>query len=107
MFEKTKINQKDTGVGHFLKKSAECIRTVFANDDVVTKLNYDKEKSTIMPKKKINRRCDQMVRLFFNIWPFETMKISPIMSQIYQSRLSIFPNKKFTVKNFPKWLNFA
>ena len=24
-------------------------------------------------------QCDQMVRLFLNIWPFATMKISPIM----------------------------
>ena len=24
-------------------------------------------------------QCDQMVRLFFNIWPFATMKINPIM----------------------------
>ena len=39
-------------------------------------------------------QCDQMVRLFFNIWPFPTMQISPIMSQVCQSRLSILPNKK-------------
>ena len=30
-------------------------------------------------------QCDQMVRLFFNIWPFATMKICPLMSQICQS----------------------
>ena len=42
------------------------------------------------------------------------MKISPIMSQICQSRLIILPNKKYTVKNLPKtckllptWQNFA
>ena len=52
-------------------------------------------------------QCDQMVRLFFNFWPFTTMKISPIMSQIYQSNLSILPYKKLTVKNLPKWRNFA
>ena len=45
---------------------------------------------------------DQMVRLFFNVWPFATLKISPIMSQICQSRLSILPNKKLIVKNLPK-----
>ena len=39
-------------------------------------------------------QCDQMVKLFFKSWPFATMKISPIMSQICQSRLSILPNKK-------------
>ena len=30
--------------------------------------------------------CYQMVRLFFSIWPFEKMKISPIMSRICQIR---------------------
>ena len=38
-------------------------------------------------------QCDQMVRLYFNIWTFATMKTSPIMSQICQSRLNILPNK--------------
>ena len=42
----------------------------------------------------VNNQCDQMVRLFFNIWPFATMKISPIRSQFCQSRHSILPNKK-------------
>ena len=32
-------------------------------------------------------QCDQMVRLFFKIWPLATIKISPIMYQIFQSRL--------------------
>ena len=59
-------------------------------------------------------QCDQMVRLFFSIWPFATMKISPIRSQICQSRLSILLYKKYKVKNWPntckllpKWQNFA
>ena len=59
-------------------------------------------------------QCNQIVRLFFNIWPFATMKTSPIMSQICQSRLSILPNRKWTVKNLPKickvlpiWWKFA
>ena len=39
-------------------------------------------------------KCDQMVRSFLNIWPFATLKISPTMSQICQSRLNILPNKK-------------
>ena len=47
-------------------------------------------------------QCDQMVRLFFNIWSFAPMKISPIASQICQNRLSILPNKKYTVKKLPK-----
>ena len=44
-------------------------------------------------------QCNLMVRLYFNIWPFATLKASPIMSQICQSRPSILPNKKWTVKN--------
>ena len=62
----------------------------------------------------ILNQCDQIVGLFFSIWPFATMKISPIMSQIRQSQLSILPNKKWTIKNLPKtgkllpkWQNFA
>ena len=35
----------------------------------------------------IGAQCDQLVRLFFNIWPFAIMKIGPIMSQISQSQL--------------------
>ena len=34
-----------------------------------------------------------MVRLFFNIWLFATMNISPIISQISQRRLRILGNK--------------
>ena len=49
---------------------------------------------------------DQMVRLFFKIWPFATKKTSPIMSQICQSRVSILPNKKWTVKKLPKTCKF-
>ena len=59
-------------------------------------------------------QSDQMVRIFYNIWPLAIMIISPIMSQICQSRLSILPNRKQTVKNLPrtckllpKWRNFA
>ena len=45
---------------------------------------------------------------YFSIfWPFAMMKISPIMSQICHSRLSILRNKKYTIKNLPKWRNFA
>ena len=35
------------------------------------------------------------------------MKISPIMSPILQSQLSILPKKKWTVKNLPKLVNFC
>ena len=53
-------------------------------------------------QRRIVIQCDQMARLFFNIWPFATMKTCPIMSQICQSRLSIMPIRKWTVKNLPK-----
>ena len=47
-------------------------------------------------------QCGQMLRLFFNIWPFAIMKISPIMPKICPRQLSILPNNKWTVKNLPK-----
>ena len=49
-----------------------------------------------------HKQCDQMVRLFLNIWPLAIVKISSIMSQICQSQLSILPNMKWTVKILPK-----
>ena len=45
-------------------------------------------------------RCDQMVRIFFNIWPFATMKIRPIMSQISQSMRSILPKTSAKMAKF-------
>ena len=42
----------------------------------------------------IGDQCDQMIRLFFNIWPFATTKISQEMIQICQSRFSILSNNK-------------
>ena len=39
-------------------------------------------------------QCDQLVKLCFNIWPLATMKIRPVMLQIYQSGFTILPNKK-------------
>ena len=39
--------------------------------------------------KIICSQCEQMAKLIFNFWPFATMKFSPMMSQICQSRLSI------------------
>ena len=50
-------------------------------------------------------RCDQMVGLFLDIWPFTIVKTSPIMSQICQSQLRILPNMKSAVKNLPKRRN--
>ena len=40
------------------------------------------------------QQCDQLDRLFFNILPFVTMKMSPIMSKFCQSRLIILPNNQ-------------
>ena len=56
-------------------------------------------------------QCD-LVRLFFNIWPFGTFKISTIMSLICPSTLSILPTKKLTGKNLPNlvtllWLQIS
>ena len=60
------------------------------------------------------RQCDQMVKLFFDIWPLATMKISQTKFQICQSRPFILPNKKYSVGKLPKtckvlpnWRNFA
>ena len=40
---------------------------------------------------------------YFSIFGLlQQWKLSPIMSQICQSRLGILPNKKYTVKNLPK-----
>ena len=52
-------------------------------------------------------QCDQMVRLFLNIWPFATLKISPTMSQICQSRLSILPNKNKLSNFCQRLVNFC
>ena len=45
-------------------------------------------------QEKSGDQYDQMVKLFFNIWPFATIRNSPIMSQICQSRLRSLPIKK-------------
>ena len=41
-----------------------------------------------------SKQCDQMFRLFFKFGHLQSIKISPIMSQICQSKLSILPKKK-------------
>ena len=52
-------------------------------------------------------QCDQIVILFFNIWPLAAMKISLIMSLICQSMLSIskIDYQKFA-KIWSQWLLF-
>ena len=49
-----------------------------------------------------SKQCDQMVRLFFNIWPLATMKMCQILFQICQSRPIILQNMKKTVEKLPK-----
>ena len=50
----------------------------------------------------ISSQCDKMVKLCFNICPFATMKISPELKKICQSKFTILPNKKYTMKNLSK-----
>ena len=61
-------------------------------------------------------QCDQMARLFFNIWPFTWTEICPMGYKICQSSSKILPNSKYpppkkkspnTVKILPNWRNFA
>ena len=62
-------------------------------------------KSRLRPtgmKLPCRRQCDQTEKIFFNIRPFATIEISPIMSQFCQSSLSILPKKKKTIKKLPK-----
>ena len=37
-------------------------------------------------------QCDQMARLYFNIWPFKSAKICPMVYEFCQSRSKILPN---------------
>ena len=39
-------------------------------------------------------QCDQIARLFFNIWPFTSIKICPKGFKICQSRFKILPNSE-------------
>ena len=55
-------------------------------------------------------QCDQMARLFFNIWPFSTMKFSPVVYYFGQSRIKDISTAKrpsTPAKRFPKWQNFV
>ena len=61
------------------------------------------------------RGCDQMARLFFNIWPFTTVNICPIpilkIAKVGLKCCQILTNRKNCSKillNFlPKWRNFT
>ena len=52
-------------------------------------------------------QCDQMVRLFFNIWPFAAMKISPIISQMCKSMLIICQIRRRLSKIWQILANFC
>ena len=41
----------------------------------------------------------------FNIWPFSTMRICPILFLSWQSELTILPNTKWTYSKWPKFIN--
>ena len=43
-------------------------------------------------------QCDQMSKLFFNIWPFTSLKICSVTYKIYQSGFKILANTKYTLK---------
>ena len=51
-------------------------------------------------KQERDHQCYQMVKLCFNIGPFATTKISPIMSQFCQSRFAILTNFKNKLSKF-------
>ena len=42
-------------------------------------------------------QCDQMARLLVNIWPLKPIKICPIASFFYQSRLNTLPDTKLSL----------
>ena len=48
----------------------------------------------VLTRTRKQEQCDQMVKLCFNIWPNATMKISPVMQKICQSKMDILPKKK-------------
>ena len=51
-------------------------------------------------KLQAHNQCDRMARLFFNVWPFTSLKICPMQYKICQRRSKIFPNSKQTLKNW-------
>ena len=59
---------------------------------------YDERSCTSMEYNKSHKQCDQMARLFFNIWPFTSMKIFPMAYKIFQTQASI---------NFPRLWKFG
>ena len=52
-------------------------------------------------------QCDQIAGLFFNIWPFTSMKICPKVYKVSQSRFKILPNCIWTFENCPRLCRFC
>ena len=52
-------------------------------------------------------QCDQMVRLFFNIWPFVTMKISPKCHKFAKAGSGFSQIRNKPSKNWPRLINFC
>ena len=61
----------------------------------------------LIHSKVLANQCDQMVRLFFNIWPFAAMKISPIISQMCKSMLIICQIRRRLSKIWQILANFC
>ena len=52
------------------------------------------------------KQCDQILRLFFNLWAFTSMKICPKVPKICQSRFKILPNPWKFAQDFAKVAKF-
>ena len=52
-------------------------------------------------------QCDQMARLFINIWQFTIIEIYPIAYNCCQSRIKVLPNTKQTLGKLPKTFKFC
>ena len=60
-------------------RSLEHLESTRDHDNIV--VNELCKGTSCIKKNEYPTQCDQMVKSLFNIWPFVTMKISPIMSQ--------------------------
>ena len=74
-----------------LVESVELVLKIRKDFGEVTRWSFYGPTSCI---KRCGLQCDQMAILFFNIWPFRTMKNCPEVENICQSRFTILPNTK-------------
>ena len=74
MFENTKINEKEAGVGPFLEKEMSLLKC--------PQRETERERYNFLQKwsdcRVMLTQCGQMVMFLFNLWPFTTMKICPV-----------------------------